>query len=332
MIRRARTQRGMTLIELMVALAIGSFLIAGAVTVYVQSRTTYRTNENVARMQENARFAMETMAPDIRMAGHWGLVNKGVLVSGGQNLVVQCDGNDVADWALDVELPLETLGNEYDLPCAAFDGQPRNESDVLVIRRATGGGRDSRSGTIQVQSTLSGAVLFGDGNEPITAVAPGDAPPTTRDVLVHAYYIAENSSSLGAGVPSLRRHTLVRTPAANVGRLDDQEIIPGIEDMQIQLGVDTNGDGAIERYVDAGSDIVNPDAGGFLPGARVLAVRVWLLVRGDYPETGFEDTRVYPRPDGTLGPFQPQGENRAYRRVAVSRTILVRNSRGRNQA
>ena len=324
-------QRGMTLIELMVALAIGSFLIAGAVTVYIQSRTTYRTNENLARMQENARFAIETMAPDIRMAGHWGLVNNGVLISGGQNLVIQCDGNDVADWALDVDQPLETNGNEYDIPCAAHDGQARTTSDVLVVRRASGSSRDSDGDKIQVQSTLAGGVLFGDGVEPITAVDPGDAPPTTRDVLVHAYYIAENSSSLGEGVPSLRRHTLISAPGINAGLLEDQEIIPGIEDMQIQLGVDTDGDGAIERYVDAGSELVNPDAGGYLPGARVLAVRVWLIVRSDYPETGFEDTRVYPRPDAALGPFQAQGAARSFRRVAVSRTILLRNSRGRTQ-
>ena len=49
------TYRGLSLIELMVALTIGSLLIIGAVSVYVQSRTTYRINETVARMQENAR-------------------------------------------------------------------------------------------------------------------------------------------------------------------------------------------------------------------------------------------------------------------------------------
>ena len=46
-------QRGFSLVELMVALTIGSFLIIGAVTVYVQSRNSYTVNETVARLQEN---------------------------------------------------------------------------------------------------------------------------------------------------------------------------------------------------------------------------------------------------------------------------------------
>ena len=53
--RAARAARGFSLIELMVALVIGLFLIAGAVMVYSQSRKVYRTIETVARLQETAR-------------------------------------------------------------------------------------------------------------------------------------------------------------------------------------------------------------------------------------------------------------------------------------
>ena len=63
---------GMTLIELMVALAIGAFLMIGAITVFMQGRTTFRT-ESLARLQENGRFALDVLEPDIRMAHYWGL-------------------------------------------------------------------------------------------------------------------------------------------------------------------------------------------------------------------------------------------------------------------
>jgi type IV pilus assembly protein PilW len=53
-----RQQHGMTLIELMVALAIGAFLMIGAISVFVQSRTTFRVTESVSRLQETARFAL----------------------------------------------------------------------------------------------------------------------------------------------------------------------------------------------------------------------------------------------------------------------------------
>ena len=73
---------GMTLIELMVALAIGSFLIIGAVQVFMQSRTTFRVTESVARLHENARFALDQLEPDIRMANYWGLTTRASRIDG----------------------------------------------------------------------------------------------------------------------------------------------------------------------------------------------------------------------------------------------------------
>lgn len=67
--------KGVTLIELMVALAIGSLLLLGLVQVFAASRTAYTTAEGMGRVQENARFAIDFLQRDIRMAGHFGCVN-----------------------------------------------------------------------------------------------------------------------------------------------------------------------------------------------------------------------------------------------------------------
>lgn len=69
------TARGVSLIELMVAMAIGSLLLLGLVQVFSASRAAYATSEGVARVQENARFAIDYLQRDIRMAGHFGCVN-----------------------------------------------------------------------------------------------------------------------------------------------------------------------------------------------------------------------------------------------------------------
>lgn len=66
---------GVTLIELMIALVIGSLLILGLVQVFSASRTAYQLSEGMSRAQENARFAMDYLQRDIRMAGHYGCVN-----------------------------------------------------------------------------------------------------------------------------------------------------------------------------------------------------------------------------------------------------------------
>ena len=77
-----RNQSGMTLVELLVALTIGSFLIIGAVQVYNQSRQAYVINDSIARVQETAQFAMDTLEADLRMASNWGQNSRGSAVNG----------------------------------------------------------------------------------------------------------------------------------------------------------------------------------------------------------------------------------------------------------
>lgn len=67
--------RGVSLIELLIALAIGAFLMLGLVRVFSASRTAYQLSEGVSRVQENGRFAMDFIQRDLRMVGHMGCVN-----------------------------------------------------------------------------------------------------------------------------------------------------------------------------------------------------------------------------------------------------------------
>jgi len=62
----------MTLIEIMIALLIGAFLLGGVLQIFVSSKQTNRMQENLSRLQENGRFAMNFLTRDIRMAGYWG--------------------------------------------------------------------------------------------------------------------------------------------------------------------------------------------------------------------------------------------------------------------
>lgn len=60
------------MVELLIALAIGMFVVAGVATVWVSSRASSRFEADMAWIQENGRFAIETLAHDIRMAGYAG--------------------------------------------------------------------------------------------------------------------------------------------------------------------------------------------------------------------------------------------------------------------
>lgn len=61
-------RRGMSLIELMVALTLGLLLIAGVIQLFTGTRMTYMSNESLARVQENGRFALEVLRQPTRQA------------------------------------------------------------------------------------------------------------------------------------------------------------------------------------------------------------------------------------------------------------------------
>src|SRR5690606_24189375 len=121
---------GVTLVELMVALSIGSFLIIGAVQVYNQSRQAFVINESIARVQETAQFALDTIEADLRMASNWGRSSRGDSIEG-RSLEGDADPLGLLpgpakacgdNWALDLARPVVGTNNIYSLPCPADNG------------------------------------------------------------------------------------------------------------------------------------------------------------------------------------------------------------------
>jgi type IV pilus assembly protein PilW len=79
-------QTGIALIEIMIALLIGAFLIGGVMGIFINSKQTYRMQEGLSRLQENGRFALEFLARDIRMSSYWGcLTGLGTDIAGTDN-------------------------------------------------------------------------------------------------------------------------------------------------------------------------------------------------------------------------------------------------------
>lgn len=316
-----KQQAGVTLVELMVALTIGSFLMVGAVQVYNQSRHAFVINESIARVQETAQFAMDTIEADIRMASNWGRHSRGSAVVGRS---VTGDANPLtlatpaacgAAWALDLARPIEGNNNNYGLACGAVGGAQIN-SDTVTTRRATVAASPLQPGRLQIQTTRIQGELFADGNVP-SAFDP--VASETHNLLVNTYYVAANSTLI-PGVPTLRRKML--TSVGGVPTVVDQEVAPGVQNLQLQFGVDVDQDNTVDRYVNPGDAILDPLAVGFIPGARVLTARIWLVVRGISLELGIQDLRNYQPGDINLGVYTD-----AFRRMQVSKTILLRNAR-----
>lgn len=67
-----KNNRGMSLIELMVALVLGLLITAGVIQLFVGSKMSYQSSEAMARVQESGRFAMELLKPTLRQSGSHG--------------------------------------------------------------------------------------------------------------------------------------------------------------------------------------------------------------------------------------------------------------------
>lgn len=314
---RMTVQKGLSLIELMVALTIGSILLAGTVFVYVQSRNSYGVNETVARLQETARYALSVIEPDVRMSSYWGLVNDPELISNratpAQATSPVAPGAGVNgcgnNYAVNLYATVEGTDNTYTFggTCAPGpSGAVQPLTDTLTIRRASQVVAAPTNTVLQVCTTRAGGQLFSNGASPCPVAPLG----RVNNMIVNTYYVSRDSDERAA-LPSLRRKQLAAGPT-----FQDQEIVPGVEDLQIQLGIDPSGlGGTATRYV-------NPDDPVALE-TQIVSVRIWVLVRSDRPEVGFTDNRTYNY--GSRVAYQP---NDAFRRVLFSRTIQVRNSLG----
>ena len=295
-------QRGGSLAELLVSLAISSLLLLGVFGSAQSMRQSAQAADNLHNLEEKARFALDLLRADIRSAGFWGLHSDSGALRVTAGVSVRCGGTDASDWAFRVEDYVAGASDAWPLPCSPYRNRRQPGTDVLEIRRAAEAtsGVDSRS--LQVHTSRLEGIVFSAGSPPSL-----EGETELRDLVVHAWYVSARSSHDSAE-PSLRRKTLVRG-----GLLRDEEILSGVEDLQVRLALDTDGDGAADRVVDP--------AVPTRPGAHVVAVRFWLLLRHDSPETGYVDGRTYACADRAARSFDD-----ARRRLLVTASEVVANA------
>lgn len=266
-------QSGLTLIELMIALALGLLLVAALGYLFIGNRQTYRAQDNIARLQENGRYAMEVLGQDLRMVGYIGC---GALGEAAMNSTAAGAG------AMAAPTPANVLG-----------GTEGPGADTLSLMRVDGRGavltaamanaaaavpipaspREYAAGTHFLIADCLNADLFRNSAD----VAGG------ATAIAHAASALNNSANLSKayGADALvfpfegLTYSIQNNPAGNPALYRavngvGQEVVENVKDMQIVYGVDSDGDGAVNAYVTADN---------VADWARVLAVRVSLLLR-----------------------------------------------------
>lgn len=129
------SQKGLSLIELMVAMLIGLILIAGIGNIFIDSKRTYSFQQGLARIQENGRMALEFLGRDIRMAGYTGCA------SGDYSSVTNTlNSSATLDYDFSRGVRGYDVGSSVPSDLSALSPAPLLNTDVLVVKGPVGDG------------------------------------------------------------------------------------------------------------------------------------------------------------------------------------------------
>jgi len=216
-------QRGFSLVELMVAMTIGFVILAGIGYLYLESRQSFRAMDNLSRMQESARYALEVMSRDIRMAGYRGCASStgdfhntlNTSSASAYNFALPLNGYDydvvAADWA--PALPTDT-GGLSTLKLLAG-------TDAIILRSATGGGtsvtkQPGGNSSADLQITTPNDLAINDIVMVSNCKASTVFQVTNKNVNGTNQNVVHNA---GAGTPGNASQDLVENYAASGGEI-----------------------------------------------------------------------------------------------------------------
>lgn len=316
-----RNQSGMTLIEIMVAMLLGVFLIAGVLQIFIGSRQSYRLADGQSRLQENGRYALEIISHDLRLAGYIGCSSVSTVAP--TNPVVIANNPLVAPVAhagIPAVVAASTItggndnaANSFTTPNPALSASPLTTdviqgTDAITVQfgESCGGYTTAAMTTVDTTGNIPASntcgINLGTGTTYLligtplviadcstahvfrasagtsqnkTALPAGAGTATSAlgksyaagsEIMLfrsYTYYIASGAG----GQPALWRFDNNK-PAS--GSVNPEELIEGIENMQILYGIDSDANGSANQYKAAPTNAELPN---------IVSVRVVLTAR-----------------------------------------------------
>lgn len=344
---RRRAVRGLTLVELMVAITLGLLIATALVLLY---SNVSRTNQEMSKTNlliENGRFAMQVLQEDVEHAGFWGPIDAL------QATAIPDPCLDYAAWPagaardayvtnlLAIPVQGSSSGASY-ATCGSALANVVARSDVLFVRHAStcvvGTGCEGAGDTgphMQVSSCRTEPVPEPAYVVETTAAMDARTPRirakncTTevprRKLVANIYFVANGAG----GVP-----TLMRMSYANGTYGAAQALVEGIEAFQVEYGIDDKGsnglpisatnpaDGNTDRYkscTDASPCTLDELA-------NAVSLRLHILARNLEPTPGHVDRKDY-----TVGPLAIPAPNDAYKRHLFTTTVRLVNPSSRRE-
>lgn len=275
-----RRIQGLSLIELMIAIVLGSLVVVAVGNVYLSSTRSFRTQEGMARMQEGARFAFETIGFDLRQAGFGcrSVSAAPVDATWYKNLFTQPvrgykDGTGSPTAAIDVDNTdaIMILRADKDLETTITAPGTTNAAHGMLASGLFVVSDAYADATVYVATAAAGTGYTLGAATPCTGTTvPDSAGFHVLPLAAHIYYIRNNP----AGEPSLYRQTLL-----NNGTVEAQELAEGVEDMQILYGEDTSQLTVAQCPDDVCSVDAYVEADAVANWNRVVSARITLTLR-----------------------------------------------------
>lgn len=333
-----RIQSGFTLVELMVSITLGLLILAGLLSVFVSSNRSRNEIERISQQIENGRYAAQLISYDLRNAGYLAEFDPRP-----PNLPIPSAAPDVCAAAiadLKTALPLHVQGYDNGSTIPSCLSDVRSNTDILAIRRAN----TCVHGTADCD-TDSGAKTYFQTSLcqdkcPTTELSTGNASDAykldtdTSTLTLHKrdgttlaniyryrtqiYFVANNDNG-SDGIPTLKRAEL------GAGGFTIVPLVEGIENLQIEYGIDTS------ATKDGTPDVFTASPGSTANWSNVVSVRIYLLARNTQTSGGYIDSKTYTLGQtaagapNTFGPF-----NDGYRRHVYQVSVRLNNPAGRS--
>lgn len=355
----ARRQRGISLVELMVGLAIGMVVVAGMSVLFANNSRTRAETDKAGQKIENGRYALDLLRTDLQHAGYLAEFDP-------RQLPLPASKPDIC------ETGLATLKAALGIAVSGFDNAASPlaaelnclsdvvpGTDVVVLRRAATCADLSSASCptwaapapiFQASSCDSASELGGIDVHNYYRLADSKATldlkkrdcTTTAEMLryvVRIYYVStydkKDTNGVPDNIPTLKRAEL---GSGGFSSSSVTSLVQGVENLQMEYGLDTSGDGIADVYAPAPGTYCAQPAVNIANGtcwSSVVSARLSLLTRSLEPGIGYTDTRRYilgqkadasgaSASDNEVGPF-----NDRYRRSVFQSVVRLENVAGR---
>lgn len=331
---------GLSLVELMVAITIGLLVLLAMTALLSQQNRARDELGKSAAQNENGRYALMLLQSDLQHAGFYGQFDgSGALPAALPNPCSTVPANIEEAMGMPVQ-GYDAVAHPIPAPlsgCLA-DANHVAGTDVLVVRRLhTGAPLITTVGLVAkrvyAQTTPFERVVDRGENTGSFTLLQKDLVTLAgiRPVVTNIYFISPcdvfaalqttctAAADGGSPIPTLKRLELGVTAGGGATAFNIVPLVQGIEDLQVDFGVDTDGNGAPSSPF-----IVAPTLAQW---PAVMAVTINLRARNTEPTRGYTDTKIYNM--GVAGDVNLADDQ--FKRHVYTTTVRLNNPSGRRE-